>query len=249
MKLAPGPLARLGGRRLGVDCPAGLCNESRRVVVEHVLDIGGAQPCRLCGATERKQLLIEEERQPLALLCRHLPHVRIHTHVAIEARRNQIDVETALADAPHAHSQNWQVSTKNEALRTEHPQETLYHFSARGGAEVEHQLLTVAQHVERIAQIGQTVCSTDVRVDHPDVRVAPLDLQHLLQVDWIRKAPGTRDVEHHDPTMRIDDLKLVMRQEIEDRDVGDVDVRWREVQVGLQSQEAATNHLLLQLLR
>jgi len=55
--------------------------------------------------------------------------------------------------------------------------------------------------------------------NHLHVGVVLFDLHHLREVQRVAQAARTRDMQHDDPAVFVQDLQLVVRQEIVNLDV------------------------------
>ena len=123
----------------------------------------------------------------------------------------KVDVVSVFTNPPRPHSRDRQITAEEDAPGPDGPDEPLEYGRVRVGRDVEQHVPRLSQHGERIADVLRAIRPADVRDDDPGVWISPLDLQHVREIGGIAQASGTRDMEHDNPAMPVQDLQLMVR--------------------------------------
>ena len=86
-----------------------------------------------------------------------------------------------------------------------------------------------------------------MRNDQTQLGIQLLDLQNLLDVDLVLQTAVAGNMQHADSAHLIQTLQLILGEEVINTDLADGQILGRQVQIGLQTQEAAFADLLLNL--
>ena len=163
--------------------------------------------------------------------------MRVQRRVAERPLRDLVDVKAVFDHTARLHTEDREIGTVDETLRSEILEDLPDHVLVRVGREIPDRLLRILKILKPLSHVFIGICAPEVGYKKLKIRIILFDLAQLAVIDRIRKTLRPRNMELHDPFMLICERQVLLRQEIVNADLRVRDILRRVLEIDLKALE------------